>query len=70
MNKVGSNCKVTENKRFYNALLLGKFKQFESSQLNKLYPDTYSLQILSLNSSYAIIACIVSTLWIMIAHWR
>ena len=51
----GSNCKVTENKRFYNVLLLDKFKQFETFQLNKLYPDNYSLQILSLNSSYAII---------------
>ena len=31
MNQVGSNCKVTGNKRFYNALLLDKFKQWESS---------------------------------------
>ena len=30
--KWGSNCKVTENKRFYNALLLDKFKQWESSR--------------------------------------
>ena len=28
----GSNCKVTGNKCFYNALLLDKFKQWESSQ--------------------------------------
>ena len=28
----GSNCKVAGNKRFYDALLLGKFKQLESSQ--------------------------------------
>ena len=32
MNQVGSNCKVTENMRFYNAFLLDKFKQWESSQ--------------------------------------
>ena len=30
--KWGSNCKVTGNKRFYNALLLDKFKQLDSSQ--------------------------------------
>ena len=36
----GSNCKVTGNKRFYNALLLDKFKQLDSSQYTKLYPDT------------------------------
>ena len=29
---VGQNCKVTENKRLHNALLLDKFKQCESSQ--------------------------------------
>ena len=46
---------VTGNKRFYNALLLDKFKQLDSSQYTKLYPDTYSLQILSLNLSFAII---------------
>ena len=44
MNQVGSNCKVTENKRFYSALLLDKFKQLESSQYTKLHPDIYSLQ--------------------------
>ena len=49
------NCKVTENKRFYNALLLDKFKQMESSQETNFYLETYSLQILSLISSYAII---------------
>ena len=32
MNKVGSNCNVTGNKRFYNALLLDKFYQFELFQ--------------------------------------
>ena len=32
MNLGGSNCKVTGNKSFYNALLLDKFKQLESSQ--------------------------------------
>ena len=47
MNQVGSNCKVTRNKRFYNALLLDKFKRLDSSQQTKLYRDTYSLQILS-----------------------
>ena len=31
----------------YNALLLDKFKQLDSSQKTKLYPDTYYLQILS-----------------------
>ena len=30
--KWGSNCKVTVNKYFYNALLLDKFKQLDSSQ--------------------------------------
>ena len=30
--KWGSNCKVTENKRFYCALLLDKLKQLDSSQ--------------------------------------
>ena len=55
MNKVGVKFKVTENKRLYNALLLDKFKPLELSQKIKLYPDTYSLQILSLNLSYAII---------------
>ena len=53
--KLGSNCNVTGNKRFYNALLLDKFKQFDSSQKTKLYTETYSLQIISLNSSFAII---------------
>ena len=33
--KWGSNCKVTGSTRFYNALLLDKFKQLESSQLTK-----------------------------------
>ena len=51
----GSNFKVTGNKRFYNALLLDKFKQLDASQLTKLYPDTYSLRILSLNSSFVTI---------------
>ena len=53
--KSGSNCKVTGNKRFYNALLLDKFKLLDSSQCTKLYSDTYSLQVLSLNSSFPII---------------
>ena len=44
-----------KKKRFYNALLLDKFKQLELSQLTKLYTDTYSLQFLSLDSSYTII---------------
>ena len=30
--KKGPNCKNSENKRFYNAVLLDKFKQRESSQ--------------------------------------
>ena len=42
---------------FYNALLLDRFKQLDSSQETKLCPDTYSLQILSLNSSFVIIEC-------------
>ena len=50
-----SKCKVTGNKRFYIALLLNKFKQLDSSQVTKLYPDTYYVRILSLNSSFAII---------------
>ena len=49
----GQIVKVTGNKHFCNALLMDKFKQLESSQQTKLYPDTNSLQILSLNSSYA-----------------
>ena len=32
MNQVGSYCKVTENKHFYNALLKDKLKQSESSK--------------------------------------
>ena len=32
MNYVGVKCKTTENKRLYNALLLDKFKQRDSSQ--------------------------------------
>ena len=51
----GQIVKLQEISDFYNALLLDKFKQLESSKKTKLYPDTYSLQILSLNSSYAII---------------
>ena len=51
----GVNGKVTGNKRFYNALLLDRFKQLDSSQQTKLCPDTYSLQILSLNTSFVII---------------
>ena len=55
MNQVGSNCKVTGNKRFYNALLLDKFKLLDSSQWTTLYSDAYHLQILPLNLSFAII---------------
>ena len=72
--KWGSNCIVTGNKRFYNDLLLDKFKQQESSQLTKLYSDTSSLKILSFNLSHAIIehgtSCSVTTLWIKIPHLR
>ena len=47
----GSNCKVTENEHFFIMLLCW----ISSSNGTKMYSDTYSLQILSLNSSYAII---------------
>ena len=50
----GQIVKSQEISVFYNALLLDKFKQLESSQKTKLYPDTYSLQILTLNASFAI----------------
>ena len=40
---------------FYNAFMLDKLKQWDWSQYVKMYSDTYSLQILSLNSSYTII---------------
>ena len=55
MNKKGVKLKSHKNNSFYKALMLDKFKQLESSQQTKLYPDTYSLQILSLNLSYTII---------------
>ena len=32
MNQVGSYCEVSDNKRFYNALLQDKLKQSESSK--------------------------------------
>ena len=51
----GQTVKSQETSVFYNALLLDKFNQLESIQKTKLYPDTYSLQILFLNSSHAII---------------
>ena len=59
-NPSGVFCKVTQNKRFYNDLLHDYFKRMKSTQLTKWYWDTYSLQILSSVSSYAIIERLIA----------